>query len=75
MLAGSAFCPNGFLDYGDAISCQLHPEFEPAYSVALIEGRKGTRIDGAAADVAIASLAQPDDHALMADWMARFLEG
>jgi GMP synthase-like glutamine amidotransferase len=73
VLAGSAFCPNGFLDYGDAISCQLHPEFAPAYSVALLEGRKGSRIDAAAADAAIASLAQPDDHARMADWMARFL--
>jgi GMP synthase-like glutamine amidotransferase len=75
VLAGSAFCPNGFIDYGDAISCQLHPEFAPAYSVALLESRKGTRIDPVAADAAIASLAKPDDHVLMADWMARFLEG
>ncbi len=76
VLAGSGFCPNGLVAYGnDAVSCQLHPEFAPAYSMALIEGRKGARIDAALAEAAIESLARPDDHVLVAGWIARFLEG
>jgi GMP synthase-like glutamine amidotransferase len=77
VLAGSDFCPNGMLDYGDgmSISCQLHPEFAPAYSIALIEGRKGQRIPEAQAEAAVESLRQPDDHAKFADWVAKFLAG
>ena len=46
MIAGSDFCPIGTLAYDDgmAISCQLHPEFAPDFSIALIEGRRGERI-------------------------------
>jgi len=77
VLAGSDFCPNGLLAYDDgtSISCQLHPEFAPAYSIALIEGRKGQRFPEAQADEAVESLAHPDDHAKFADWVARFLAG
>jgi GMP synthase-like glutamine amidotransferase len=76
VLAGSDFCPNGMLAYDSAsISCQLHPEFAPAYSIALIEGRKGQRFPEAQADAAIDSLARPDNHALFADWVANFLAG
>jgi GMP synthase-like glutamine amidotransferase len=77
VLAGSDFCPNGMLAYDDgtSISCQLHPEFAPAYSIALIEGRKGQRFPEEEADAAVASLKRPDDHARFADWVARFLAG
>jgi GMP synthase-like glutamine amidotransferase len=76
VLAGSGFCPNGLLAYDPgSISCQLHPEFAPAYSIALIEGRKGQRFAEAEADAAIESLARPDDHTRFADWIARFLAG
>src|ERR1700722_534267 len=77
VLAGSDFCPNGMLDYGDgtSISCQLHPEFAPDYSIALIEGRKGQRFPEAQAEAAVESLKHPDDHARFADWMANFLAG
>ena len=76
VLAGSDFCPNGMLAWADGmtLSCQLHPEFEPGYSKALIEGRRGTRFPEAQAAEAIASLDRPDDHARFADWMARFIE-
>jgi len=75
-VGGSDFCPNGLLAYADqpAISCQLHPEFTPAYSIALIEGRRGARLPEAQADAAIESLRRPDDHARFAGWIARFLE-
>ncbi len=77
VLAGSDFCPNGMLGYDDgmSISCQLHPEFAPAYSIALIEGRKGQRIPEAQAEAAVESLHKPDDHAKFADWVAKFLAG
>ena len=75
IVAGSDFCPMGMLAYdGGAISCQLHPEFAPAYSIALIEGRRGVRFPEAAADAAIESLGRPDDHERFGAWIARFLE-
>ena len=51
VLAGSEFCQMGTLAYDDgmAISCQLHPEFAPAYSTALIDGR-ATTLEGLYAD-------------------------
>jgi len=77
VIAGSDFCPNGMLTYDDApaISLQLHPEFVPAYSAALIEGRRGALFPEAEADAAIESLKRPDDHVRAAGWIARFLEG
>jgi GMP synthase-like glutamine amidotransferase len=75
VLAGSDFCPNGMLgyDHGMSISCQLHPEFAPTYSIALIDGRKGQRYPEAQAEAAVESLHHPDDHARFADWVAKFL--
>ena len=77
VLAGSDFCPNGMLAYGDdAISLQLHPEFAPDYSTALIEARQRVgRLPEGLATQAIESLQRPDDHARMAGWIGRFLEG
>jgi GMP synthase-like glutamine amidotransferase len=77
VVAGSSFCPNGLLAYDDGmtLSCQLHPEFAPDYSKALIEGRRGTRFPEAQAAEALASLDRADDHARFAGWMARFIEG
>lgn len=77
VLAGSDFCPNGMLAYGDeAISMQLHPEFAPEYSKALIEARRRAgRLPDALAATAIGSLERPDDHARIAGWIAGFLEG
>jgi GMP synthase-like glutamine amidotransferase len=76
VIAGSDFCPNGTLAYDDdlAISCQLHPEFAPDFSIALIEGRRGIRLPDDQAAQAVESLKAPDDHARFADWMARFLD-
>ena len=77
VLAGSDFCPNGMLAYGDdAISLQLHPEFAPDYSKALIGARRraGRLPDDLATD-AIDSLDRPDDHARIAGWIERFLQG
>ena len=74
-VAGSAFTPAGILVYDDrpAISMQFHPEFDPAYAAALIEARRGDRYTDAQADAAIASLANPNDRARVADWIEAFL--
>jgi GMP synthase-like glutamine amidotransferase len=72
VLAGSDFCPYGLLDYGDAISCQLHPEFTPAFSLALLEKKT---LPAAQAEAARESLTRSDDHGEFADWIARFLAG
>lgn len=74
VIATSAFTPFGGVTYGDdAISFQCHPEFAPDYAAALIEGRRGDRIDVAVADAAIDSLNGPDDRAVMGEWIRRFL--
>jgi GMP synthase-like glutamine amidotransferase len=72
VLAGSAFSPFGMLAWDDqpAMSMQFHPEFEPAFSRALIEARRERLPEP---DAAIASLDAPDDRALVAQWIRRFL--
>lgn len=74
VIACSAFTPYAGLAWGDdAMSFQCHPEFQPAYAAALVEGRRGTRIPEALADQAIDSLRRPNDRDLMAVWIRRFL--
>jgi GMP synthase-like glutamine amidotransferase len=71
ILAHSAFSPFGMLAWGDeALSMQFHPEFEPAYTRALIEHRRA-RLP--APDAALASLDRPDDRPLVANWIRAFL--
>lgn len=69
----SDFTPYAGLAYGDdAISFQCHPEFRPEYAGALLAGRRG-RIPDAVVDAGLASLAMPDDRALMGGWIRAFL--
>jgi GMP synthase-like glutamine amidotransferase len=75
VVGGSAFTPFGMLSYGDAISMQFHPEFDPAYAAALIEARRGTRYNDTQADAAIATLQAPNDRARVGGWIGRFLTG
>lgn len=74
VIAASAFTPYAGLAWGeDAVSFQCHPEFEPEYVAALIEGRRGHRIPDAVADAAIESLGRADDRAVLAAWVRAFL--
>ncbi|MBP7704635.1 MAG: type 1 glutamine amidotransferase [Caulobacter sp.] len=75
VVAASDFTPYGMLAYPQrrALSMQAHPEFEADYTRALIESRRGNRLDEMAADLAIASLAGPDDRERVAVWLRRFL--
>lgn len=74
VLAGNDFNPFGLIAYTDqpAISFQCHPEFDPAFAKALIECRRASLPDPAAA---IASLDRPNDRAMVAAWIRRFLDG
>lgn len=69
--ADSTFTPYAGLDYGDPISFQFHPEFDPAFGAALVEERRDRY--GALADPAIASYGQPNDCARVGRWISRFL--
>jgi GMP synthase-like glutamine amidotransferase len=75
LLAGNDFCPYGMFAYEDqpAISIQPHPEFDPAFAKALIEGR--WEADKAEANrLALESLDRPNDRARVGRWIGRFLE-
>lgn len=74
-LAWSAHTDHAMLAYADfpAISVQGHPEFSDAFVTALYSARRGVSLSDAEVDRAIASLAQPEDNALVADWIVRFL--
>ena len=75
--AGNDFCPFGMLTYDDqpAVSLQLHPEFDPGFAVALIEGRMEEGLAESTAREAIASLGAPNDNDRVAGWIAGFFEG
>jgi GMP synthase-like glutamine amidotransferase len=75
VMAASDFSPFGALAYRDqpAISLQLHPEFDPAYAIALIESRRGARLTEEEADRAVASFQAPDDRAKVGSWIRNFL--
>jgi len=73
IIAASDFTPYAGLALGeDAMSFQCHPEFHPAYAAALVESRRG-RIHEALADEAVASLARPNDRAVLTAWIRAFL--
>lgn len=72
-IAGSDFCPNGVLEYGQgpALSFQQHPEFSHDYAAALMRLRRG-RIAGDLVDEGLASLNQKSDRELMGQWIVNF---
>lgn len=74
VIARSAFTPYAGLAWDeDAVSVQCHPEFSPEYAAALLETRRGRRIDAALADAALDSLKGPDDRAVLGAWIREFL--
>jgi GMP synthase-like glutamine amidotransferase len=73
VLGRNDFSPYGLLAYDDqpAISFQGHPEFDPDFAKALIELRRVQLPDP---DPAIASLDQPNDRAMVGEWVRSFLK-
>lgn len=73
VLLRSDFTPFAGLAWGDdAISMQAHPEFTPAFATELTAGRHD-RIDPALVARAVDSLKAPDDRAMVAEWIKRFM--
>jgi len=75
--AASDFAPfAGLVWPGErAISMQPHPEFDPAYAIALIETRRDGPLTPDEATRAVASYQGPDDRARVGGWIANFLAG
>ncbi len=74
-LARSAHTDHAMLAYDDApvISLQGHPEFENDFSSALYSARRGAGLTPEEADMALDSLRQPSDSALVGGWIKNFL--
>jgi GMP synthase-like glutamine amidotransferase len=72
VLAGNAHCPVGLFQIGNMLGIQGHPEFTPPYAEALLNLRR-ERIGAERVDRAIATLTQPLDGPLLAQWARAFL--
>lgn len=72
LLAESSHAPIAAFEIGSAIGFQGHPEFDPAYSAALMDMRRD-RIPAAVIDVGEASLTQTPDHGAVVTWLGRHL--
>lgn len=73
VIASSDFTPFAGLAWDDAMSFQCHPEFQPDYAAALVESRRGVRIPEDLADLALISLKQANDRAVLTAWIRAFL--
>jgi GMP synthase-like glutamine amidotransferase len=74
ILGWNDHCPVSVMGVGSTIlGMQGHPEFESAYSQALMESRRGTLIPEATADAGLASLKDNTDGPELADWILEFV--
>lgn len=75
VIGGSAFCPNGVIEYaqGPAISFQPHPEFSTEYAAALMRLRED-RVPEETISAGMESLSQKPDRDLVGEWIAKFLK-
>jgi GMP synthase-like glutamine amidotransferase len=73
VLGGNAHCPVGIFRIGSMLGIQGHPEFTPAYSEALLHLRR-ERIGAERVDKALATLNEPLDGELLAQWARTFLQ-
>jgi GMP synthase-like glutamine amidotransferase len=72
LLASSAFCPNAAYSIGDQVLCfQAHPEFVDDYELALLNLRREF-LGEARYQQALASMSQPHQGIVVAEWMLRF---
>jgi GMP synthase-like glutamine amidotransferase len=72
ILGWNEHCPVSMIGVGEnMIGIQGHPEFEPAYSEALMESRRGTLIPEATVDDGLTSLDGSTDGDLLVDWILR----
>jgi GMP synthase (glutamine-hydrolysing) len=75
VLGWSEHCPVAMLGVGDnLIGIQGHPEFEPDYSRALMESRRGLLIPEETVDAGLATLASEPDTDRLARWILDFVQ-
>jgi GMP synthase (glutamine-hydrolysing) len=75
ILGWNEHCPVSVMGVGaNMLGIQGHPEFDPAYSEALMEARRGKSIPESVVEAGMASLDQPSDSARLADWIIDFVE-
>ncbi|WP_416898499.1 MAG: glutamine amidotransferase-related protein [Minwuia sp.] len=74
-IGGSDHCPFGVIEYEmPLLTCQFHPEFDPALSAAILRERAGVTIPEAVASKALASLATSPRNREAGAWMATWLK-
>ena len=72
-LAGSSFCPNGILAYGNAgLSMQLHPELPAAFISTLLDRRAQGAMTPEDVEEARTRVELPVDDHLAAEWIVNF---
>jgi GMP synthase (glutamine-hydrolysing) len=70
ILGWNEHCPVSMLRVGSKmLGIQGHPEFDPAYSRALMELRRGRAISELLVEEGLASLDQAPDSGRLADWI------
>ena len=70
ILGWNEHCPVSMLGVGEnMIGIQGHPEFDPAYSEALMESRRGNLIPEATVEQGMGSLEGDIDGGLLVDWI------
>jgi GMP synthase-like glutamine amidotransferase len=72
VLAGNAHCPAGIVQMGRMLGIQGHPEFTAEYARELLLLRRD-RIGPESTDQALATLSQPLDGPLLAEWVRNFI--
>jgi len=74
VLGWNEHCPVSMLGVGDTLlGIQGHPEFEPAYTRAVLESRRDVVIPTDLVTAGLATLSQPTDGDRLADWLAEWL--
>lgn len=74
VLGRSEHCEVGMFRVGDSmLGIEGHPEFTPEFSEALIRARV-ERIGAAASKAALATVRQPTDAPVVAQWIRKFME-
>ena len=70
ILGWNQHCPVAMIGFGGSlIGIQGHPEFDPAYSKALMESRRGRLIPEETVDAGLATLDDPPDSDRLAEWL------
>jgi len=75
ILGWNDHCPVSVMGVGTTmLGIQGHPEFETAYSEALMESRRGQVIPEDTVEAGLASLNEEPDGSRLADWILEFIE-